>query len=408
MLENLIWCAILSSGSIYCAARFQKRFETVLPITCMGMVLILFLFGIFGILAAGVWVIFLLAAAFYAAAGVHLVKTRTWREFLCSVITPGAVIFAVMFVVLNVCNYKHIPTGGDEFSHWAYIVKAMTYWDDFGTNPNAHALFASYPPGVALFQYFLQKLFALMNPQIGYIEWRIFLSYQVLFFSFMFPFLDRLSFRRPANILLACGVMFCAPLVVFGGIYSVISADPFIGIAFASGMAMVFRCEKKDIYYYLHVSFCCAMLTLIKDAGLLFSIFLGLTFIMEGVIENRGRGGSWKTNSPLLVVPLAAGLLAKILWKFEVTMSDVVVKFGNPYDVGVLWDVMLGRDTSYRTTVWDKFWPTILQSNALFGTSYIKVFLGLILVLYLLYCAYSKKEPEKRDRRKGFPDDAKV
>ena len=45
MLDTGLFLGVLLSGSVFAAARFGRKFEEILPITCMGIVLVLFLFG---------------------------------------------------------------------------------------------------------------------------------------------------------------------------------------------------------------------------------------------------------------------------------------------------------------------------------------------------------------------------
>ena len=55
MLDIGLFLGVLLSGSVFAAARFGRKFEEILPLTCMGIVLALFLFGAAGLLSAGVY-----------------------------------------------------------------------------------------------------------------------------------------------------------------------------------------------------------------------------------------------------------------------------------------------------------------------------------------------------------------
>ena len=45
------------AGSVYAAARWERKYEEVLPLTCCAMVLTMFLFGVFGFLKLGAAVV---------------------------------------------------------------------------------------------------------------------------------------------------------------------------------------------------------------------------------------------------------------------------------------------------------------------------------------------------------------
>ena len=65
MLDTGLFLAVLLSGSVFAAAGFGRKFEEILPFTCMGIVLVLLLFGGAGLLSAGVYAVLLAAACFW-------------------------------------------------------------------------------------------------------------------------------------------------------------------------------------------------------------------------------------------------------------------------------------------------------------------------------------------------------
>ena len=87
MLDIGLFLAVLLSGSVFAAARFGRKFEEILPITCMGIVLLLFLFGAVGILGAGVYAVLIAAACFWAYGLWRLVKGEG-KRLIKSMITP--------------------------------------------------------------------------------------------------------------------------------------------------------------------------------------------------------------------------------------------------------------------------------------------------------------------------------
>ena len=78
MLTNLVFFLMLISGSVYAAVQCEKRFECTLPICAMAMVLILFGFGLMGILEIGMLVLYALAIGFYILTAVSI--SRKWKR----------------------------------------------------------------------------------------------------------------------------------------------------------------------------------------------------------------------------------------------------------------------------------------------------------------------------------------
>jgi len=82
MLTNLVFFLILISGSAYAAIRFRKRFEETMPISVMGIVLILFTFGLMGILEVGMIALYAMAVGFYLLASVLIYqKMENWGGY---------------------------------------------------------------------------------------------------------------------------------------------------------------------------------------------------------------------------------------------------------------------------------------------------------------------------------------
>ena len=173
---------------------FQKRFEECIPITCMSIVLVEFVFGILGILKAGFYLscLFLLASLVFSV--VWAVKQKKLRDFVTLLFTPALAIFVAVYFLLSYANEGVLASTWDEFSHWMDVVKVTTTIDDFATNPNSYSAFKAYPPAMNMFQYFVQKIFLIFNENANFNEWRAFFAYQIFALSFFFPFLKRFSF----------------------------------------------------------------------------------------------------------------------------------------------------------------------------------------------------------------------
>lgn len=208
MFAYIVFFMAISSGSVFCGARFGRKYEEILPITCMGIILILFVFGILGILRAGIIVVILLVITLYLLSAALLIKRRKFDDFLLAVFTPAFVIFLVIFIAFAFLNRGRLAYVWDEFSHWVDIVKVMTTLDDFGTNPASQSWFQSYPPGMTLFEFFLQRIVLFFNPNAGFHEASVYVAYQVFFSSLLLPFFKGRSFRDPLPILIICTGIF--------------------------------------------------------------------------------------------------------------------------------------------------------------------------------------------------------
>ena len=408
MLTQIVLFAILISGSIWASAVCKKRFEDLLPLTCASIVLLLFLCGTLGILKAGVYLVLAISVLLWTCSIIYLLKKRSWKDFRECFVTPAFCLFAIAFVVLIYTNYGMIAAEWDEFSHWADVVKAMVYIDDFGTNPAAHSTFQSYPPGMSLFQYFFQKVYGILNRGESFSEWRLYYSYQIFFLSFLMPFLRELSFenfsvKRIFTVITAAVLCFFGPMLIFNNIYIVILIDAFLGLMTGTGLAMIFVRKNKDWCYDMYLCMNIAILILAKDAGMLFAAFMLAAYIIDILCFRKGKN---LKKLFLSIVGTISLLLPKLLWQYNIKSDNARISFSKKIDIKELFKVIVGIDkTSYRVDVvknfFDRLFTQCFEISVLkIGIPYIVIYAVLILACYGMYRKYKKWNRENDSTRK--------
>ncbi len=240
MLTQIVIFMLLSTGSVLGATIVKKRYEEFLPITCSAIVLILFLFGICGNLNAGVYFLCILSVVLYLLSIYIIWEKKCLKEALKNIFTGAFVIFAILFCTLSFLDKGKLMVEWDEFSHWGDIVKVMVTLDDFGTNPDSHSICQAYPPGMSLFQYFVQKIYSICSGKNNFNEWRLYFAYQIFALSFFFPFLKKLNNKNMFGIVSSGFLIFVSPLLFYHDFYSSIYIDPFLGILEGMGLVMIF------------------------------------------------------------------------------------------------------------------------------------------------------------------------
>lgn len=407
ILAYTVFFVAISSGSIFCSVRFGRKYEEILPITCMGTVMILFIFGILGILKTGIYVVVLLVITLYILSIALLIKKRNLAEFLLAVVTPGSVIFLVVCIAFAYLNHGRLAYSWDEFSHWMDIVKVMTTLDDFGTNPASQSAYQSYPPGMALFQYFLQKIFLFFKPDARFHEPSVYMAYQVFFASLLLPFFKGQSFRRPLYILLTCTVIFITPILFFDSIYSTVYIDPILSFLAGAGFAAIFLNEDRDRVFSLYIWMLCSMLILTKDSGMLFASLLAVAYCISIFDQSKlsENISSRRKKCQLIGATLLFVFLPKLLWNLELKTSGVRISFGKKVDFVKLWQVLTNQDTTYLSTVFDNwvddlFNPYISLGDTSITVAYYTLFLAICLFTILLYKFFTLKESQFKLTRK--------
>ena len=412
MLVNLLFLAVLSSGSVFCAAFFQKKYEQILPLTAMGAVLVLFIFGVCGALKAGFYAVLVLTLMLYGATVFWLVLHKNLKSFLKNTITTGTVVFLGIFVLLSFWNRGMMASAWDEFTHWMDITKVMTTLDDFGTNSAANSAFKAYPPAMALFQYLLQKLFLLVNPKAVFIEWRVYLAYQLFFVTLLMPFFTDLSWRKPIKLMCVAVAAFVLPLLFYSNLYISVYIDAFLGLLAGAGLAAVFLCRKKDVYYTLYVLMICAVLVLTKDLGLFLAIMLAFAYGVDAFLspvhtgEGKPAAVAYVKKYGLLVLSFGAVFVPKLLWNLELKTAGITASSGIGADVKSVFALLFGETGNYRDTVVDNFRNALFEKRITLGNSGLSLnYFAMILVSIALACVAYKlfvcANPECSRRKKG-------
>ena len=161
-LSLIVFFLVLVSPPLFLSVFRGKRFEETVAVSSGAVILVLFLCGVLGILEAGVYLVLGLALVLAGLSVYRFIRRRD-PGALRAFFTPAFIAFCLIYGFLFFIHFQRLIHEWDEFTHWGDVVKAMTCVDAFSTSPQAHSLFQSYVPGMALFQYLFQKIAMLFN-----------------------------------------------------------------------------------------------------------------------------------------------------------------------------------------------------------------------------------------------------
>lgn len=409
MVVQIVMLVILLSGGAFGAACFNKRFEEILPLQMMIMMAVLYAFGLLDHLRAGVSFVILAVAVLYAAVVVKLIKGRCYKGFIERMITPAFAVFLVMFCIFNYADVGKLAHSWDEFTHWIDSAKAMTYVDDFITNPKSNSYFQSYPPAMALLQYFFQRIYLFFNKGADFNEWRMYLVFQLFGYSMIFPFLAKEEFKKPVKALCHAVLLIFIPLMFYNEYWTTTYIDPFVAILTGCAFARILYWKSDVLLDRLYISFLCATLVLSKDAGLYFAVFIAIAYassycIRKEVSAHPAERGKAALQVLLSLVPLICAVFTKWTWKAELMTSNADISFGGKIDIQHYTSMFfLHNDATYHQTVVDNFKNAFFDQKIKLGQlgleiSYCAFFLLLVLGLIALYYN-GKKQVDLKERK---------
>lgn len=392
MLTILILLMAFASAGVLCSALFDRKVETMLPMGFFALVLVEYVLGLLGLLKLGFWLALLLSAACYAAAAVVAIRRRAVKKLLRNVLTPGFACYVLLFVVVVFIDKSKMVWFYDEFTHWGDVVKVMCQYDSFATVPGAQALFATYPPAMALLQYFAEKLHMLLGG--AFAEDLLYMVYHWAMLSLFMPFIS--GVRRPLSCLAAAVCAFLAPMLAFTeSAYSLLFMDCYLSILSAFVLAYAFWQEKQNWLDDVCLSLALITLVLTKDVGLLFALG-GLAMVCYARVWRRPR------SVKRCILPAASVIFAWASWHIHIALTGAQpaqVTMRRPIVLSELIGVFTGApDQAWRRQLITDYIGRYLDHSQLSfwatgsGMSYLTLLIVIVTGLFVLRAALKDRE----------------
>lgn len=309
--------------------RYDRDMITVVPVTTVILVFILYILAFFralgaiDIIAAGVLVLLI----FFFFRNDKNERKKIISDFVKKITRPEIILLAVMSLLIIFLEKNRIFTWWDDINFWSTDTKSLYFLGGFaGKYGNVSPSFGDYPQGLELFKW----LFLHMSPH-KYIAGLQFAGYYVLNLIFLIPVAHKTAPRlRPFLIIAAILVPGVADGIHFGGT----CADVTMGIVYGSLLVSLYEIasgnEKDDNFSLIKITSYAVFLSSIKQVGVQWAL-LSLIFWMivcrkkSSVcfgnaagngrnVNSKGNGGKMKSQFCRLLIPILAVILYLASW----------------------------------------------------------------------------------------------
>lgn len=395
----LVSCLPLIALAVFICDQFKRSFAESFPVSVFSAILILYVFGLFNLLRIGVSVVW-----FAGFACAILCFFRYWQGWTRDKIRPSLgippafVAFALLAVCSAVFTKNRALVVWDEFSHWALVVKNMFYLDAFGTSEGSTVVFRSYPPSIALFEYYFVRSAG------RFTEGALFFSKDVLSFALFMPFFRKCDWKNCKSFFLLCAIAFCIPLVEYPYYYSTVIVDGTLGLLFSYSLATYCLSSERDLFLFSSLALALFVLTDAKPAGLGLALFTVVIILADLLIFNRKAAPSPASASKKSLIgaslPVAAVLFGKCSWLLHCRLTSTLDYWRAP-SISLQGLVQLVRDVRpYQKQTLFNFYNRLFE----LGDSYYAIKLSPILwisaVLALaIGCRYLLKGDAQEQKR---------
>jgi hypothetical protein len=192
------------------AVAFNKPFQRVLPITLLGSIVWLYIFGLMNLLMVGFWTLLVMPLGLVGLAVWRMRKNRRGTQRIWSqiLLTPGTVLFLAFYVFLFFLTLNRGYQEWDDMLFWGPQVKEMLRLGTLYDVPESlAAMHKDYPPGPQLFRFLFCELGG------GYSEHLCFLANQFFVYALLIS-LFSFGWRRfhPAKSLPFVALALATPL----------------------------------------------------------------------------------------------------------------------------------------------------------------------------------------------------
>ena len=299
-----ILCLALAAGRLLRRALWQTFAASL-----FFVVLVVYLCGLLGALAAGPFVVCALGLASLAYLIVSFVKDRSLTENKNAfpALTLALVLGGATLIMLFTIGRK--VTDMDSFEQWAYVVKKMYLTGSLLAARGQYATTAAYPPGVALLQYYFARFSPIFN------EADLFRARDLLSLALLLPFFRRLNWPHWKTPLLLIPIVFLLPYLEYSTFASSLEVDPLLGLLFAWLIITCAAEERVDGFMLASLALGSFMLAMAKVSGFLFALLAVAMLFFARLYRARIQSGSVAARQrwalPALVV-LGAGLIGAV------------------------------------------------------------------------------------------------
>lgn len=343
---NLILLFLCLSSFSCLGALYKKKFEEIIPITVIGIMLFLYVFYILDILSIGFVSLSVIIFISYILFCYKLFKSNNneKKEIFNYIFTPGFVVFLLGFIILYVLTLDNKVLLWDELRLWGAYPKLLFYDEILQLGDTSRLLpqMRSYNPGMSLFMYYVLKVFGNFKENL------LFFGYSLVGYSILIPITKNLKWCDWLKLPFYLIGLLLIPLMFANSnndrlvYYSTLYIEPSLGIIFGYSLFLTFNNIYNDKFKYLLLLVLVSGMVLFKDTGILFSLAVGFSFVFGELFNyksyKKDKHGFIKLLS-IIIVPLIIFCSWKGIQSFynsnnmytsALDKNEVISLFSNP------------------------------------------------------------------------------
>lgn len=342
--------------------RTNRRIESTIPFASLAIILFLFVLAVCGIMGFAIYAILLLGIFLFARYVLRWKnRSRISVDAVSLFVTPGLLGFLFFSVFMWWFSKDSITTQWDEFSHWALTIKDMYYTDRLSTGADALTFYKTYPPAMAIWQYFFLKLSG------SYRESIVYYAYNMFLITMMMPAFQKITWKKIYCLPLVMIAVFCVPYLFYspneGITWACLFADSALAFCFCYALLSYFLEEKApDGFTYLRTGMALAVLGLLKSSGNYTAAIAAVAIVVDAACK-APPGSLWKrfrSIAKYCCMMLGIWLFGICVWKLHLVIMKTPETWNTSrFSISALAALFTGKSESWHYDLAKLFWDNL-------------------------------------------------
>ncbi len=403
MLGFILLFIVLSSFGVFCACVLDKNFEEGIPLYFLGVIFFLYLFYIIDLLKIGLFLALFISFLLYATSAFYLVRKKNVKEALKRLITPGALCFTLLYLIIWYLTKDSLLYLFDELRLWGAYPKALYYTDNiqFGNDTLLYAIkgMDTYLPGIQLFQYFCMKI--LGNFQENYLHFSFCLLGAVLFL----PLLKNIKWKNFYVIIPYMIFVIFTPMIFYnngldwGFYYKSLYVDSILGLAIGYNFYLLTKNPYKNKFNLINYLLSIALVYLLKENGIIFCLISIFVSIVTEILYYKNKDYRKIKNYKLIVIPIIFLLFLMFSWSLSLRTYDKAGSVSSVFTPSKMTQLITKPTDEQKRIIKDDLYTSYTRSMV--GSSiieinkyltYINIILFYVLTAIVIIILSSKKQ----------------
>ena len=310
MIAILFALALLGFQQLVMFLKGSQYLSWLLAIIVQSLVV--YIFALAHQLRIGIWLTFISGLMLVIIFFVVRLKQRQLHQIKLHLFDVWFMSFGIL---ISLTLLKSPLIHYDNFTHWATMVKYLTFVGELPDAQQNLVTFTDYPPATAMFLTYLSTI-------VGYHEGSLLVGQFVIIGAGLYALFGVLRDQRRA--LITAGLVFMLTLINIFNIairFNNLLVDCLIAILAIAGISAVYIHQNQRGWQIVSTSLIVNFLLLTKSSAMYFAILILIYFAIANLAKIKNKAPKWREvikTTAVIILTTAGSFIGWLLWRVHV------------------------------------------------------------------------------------------